>query len=204
MKEYQSNSHKSKEERAAAETTTEKRVEKVVSGNVKTRDNKARKFADIFISEDAANVKSYVFMDVLVPAIKKAISDIVTDGIDMVLYGSTGGSRRKSSGGGNKVSYRSYYDDRPRDRRDEHVARTRFEYDDIIFESRTDAERVRMQMFDTIERYGYVTVADMYDLADLSAPYTGYNYGWTNIRTSEVQRVRDGYVLRLPIAMPID
>ena len=201
MKEYQSNSHKSKEERAAAETTTEKRVEKVVSGGVKTRDNKARKFTDIFISEDAANVKSYIFMDVLVPAIKKAISDIVTDGISMVLYGSTGGNR-KSGGGGNKVSYRSYYDE-PR-RRDEPIARSRFDYDDIIFETRTDAERVRMQMFDTIDRYGYVTVADMYDLADLQAPYTGYKYGWTNIRTSEVQRVRDGYILRLPKAMPID
>lgn len=53
-----------------------------------------QKFADVFISEDVNNVKSYIVMDVLVPAIKKAISDIVTNGIDMILYGETGKSKR--------------------------------------------------------------------------------------------------------------
>lgn len=38
----------------------------------------------MFISEDAGNIKSYVVLDVLVPAIKKAIADIVTGGIDML------------------------------------------------------------------------------------------------------------------------
>ena len=86
MEKYESNSHRSKELQRE-EAQSEKRVQKVVTGNVKTRKNEVRKFTDIFISEDAANVKSYIFMDVLVPAIKKAISDIVTDGVDMILYG---------------------------------------------------------------------------------------------------------------------
>ena len=53
-----------------------------------------QKFADVFISEDVNNVKSYIVMDVLVPAIKKAISDIVTNGIDMILYGKLGNQKR--------------------------------------------------------------------------------------------------------------
>ena len=94
MAEYQSNSHKSKAERAEiAKAAEEKKVKKVVSGKVKTKKNDGRKLASMFISEDAADVKSYVIMDVLIPAIKKAISDIVTDGIDMILYGGKGGNR---------------------------------------------------------------------------------------------------------------
>lgn len=202
MREYQPNSHKSKEEAAVAETNKERKVRKVVSGNVKTKKNDKRKLANIFISDEAANVKSYVFMDVLVPAIKKAISDIVTDGIDMILYGESRDRKRKSS---DKVSYRNYYDDRRGDRRDSgYRSGSRFDYDDLVFDTRGEAEAVREEMLDVIDRYGFVTVADMYDMADLSAPYTSSKYGWTNIRTAEVVRVRNGYILKLPKAMPID
>lgn len=203
MTEYQPNSHRSKELQAEKERE-EKKVKKVVSGKAKTKENKTRKITDVFISEDVNNVKSYIFMDVLVPAIKKAISDIVTDGIDMILYGESRGHKAKASG---NISYRSYYDDKRNDRRDGDRyggARSRFDYDDIVFPTRGDAELVREQMVELIDHYGVVTVADMYDMADLSAPYTSNKYGWTNIRNAEPIRVRDGYVLKLPKAMPID
>ena len=89
MEDYPSNSYNSRQYQKEKDSTTEpKKIESVVSGKVRTKKkSEARKFADIFITEDIANVKTYVFMDVLVPAIKKAISDIVTNGIDMILYG---------------------------------------------------------------------------------------------------------------------
>ena len=69
------------------QNSTEKRVQKVVKDPAKTKKNEVRKFADIFISEDISSVKNYIFMDVLVPAIKKAIYHIDTNGIQMFLYG---------------------------------------------------------------------------------------------------------------------
>lgn len=205
MTDYKSNSYKSKEELQSDPVVREKKVEKVVTGNVKTRDNKGRKLADIFIAEDASNVKSYIVWDVLIPAVKKAVSDIVTDGISMLLYGGTGGGSRGRNSSGSKVSYRSYYDDRRDDRRDDrYPVRGRFDYDDIVYETRGEAENVRRQMFDVIDRYGYVTVADMYDLSGITPPYTSNNYGWVSIRNAEAVRVRDGYVLRLPKASAID
>ena len=202
MAEYPANSHRSKE-LSTESRSEERKVQKVVSGKVTTKKNEVRKLTDIFISEDARNVKSYIFMDVLVPAIKKAISDIVTDGIDMILYGGSGSGRKTKPS--NNVSYRNYYES-PRNSmssRNE-PQRSRFDYDDIVFESRGEAELVREQMVDMIERYGFVTVADMYDMADLTSPYTSNKYGWTNIRSAEAVRVRDGYILKLPKAMPID
>ena len=204
MAEYKSNSHKSKAE-AKESATEEKRVKQTISGRTSTKTNEARKFAGLLISEDAANVKSYVLMDVLVPAIKKAISDIVTDGIDMILYGESRGGRKSSSGG--RVSYRSYYDDRDRRDRDrdrERSSNSRFDYDDIVFETRGDAEFTKDQMNDILDTYGMVTVSDMYEIARLTPPYTASRYGWFNIRTAEVVRVRNGYVLKLPKAMAID
>ena len=198
------NSHKYKEQQKEA-ATEEKRVTKVVKGPVKTKTNEARKLADIFISEDIANVKNYIFMDVLVPAIKKAIYDIVTNGIDMFLYGGTGKNKSTSSGG--KVSYRNYYEQKNNSsyRGSENVKpRNGFEYDDIIFDNRGEAEAVKQQMQDVIGRYGVVTVADLYDMADLTAPYTSQKYGWMDVSGAEAVRVRDGYMLKLPRAVPID
>ena len=193
MRDYQPNSNKYKEDHK------EKTVKKVVNGKVKTKKNEGRKLMNMFISEDAQNVKSYIVLDVLVPAIKKAILDIVTDGADMILYGGSHGGKRKS---GNKVSYRSYYDDKKDDK--DYRSKGRFDYDDLVFDSRSECEAVREQMVEIIDQYGFVTVADMYDMADLPAPYTSSKYGWTNIRTAETIRGRDGYVLKLPKAMPID
>lgn len=203
MREYQPNSHKSKEEAKTSEIvpSEKKKVQKVVSGKVKTKSNEKRKLASMFISEDATNVKSYIIFDVLVPTIKKTVFDVVTDSLDMILNGGTSGKKHKS---GNKISYRSYYDDKREERDGGYRARNRFDYDDLIFDSRSECEAVREQMVDLIDAYGFVTVADMYDMADIPAPYTSNKYGWTNIRTAETVRVRDGYVLKLPKAMPID
>ena len=201
---YTPNSHKYREEQKQA-ASEEKRVQKVVKGQAKTKKNEIRKLADIFISEDVSSVKSYIFMDVLVPAIKKAIYDIVTNGIDMFLYGGTG--KGKSSPSGTKVSYRSYYDQKNSNssyRGSENKPRNGFDYDDIVFSNRGEAEAVKQEMMAAIEKYGVVTVADLYDMADLPAPYTSQKYGWMSVSNAEAIRTRDGYVLKLPRAVPID
>ena len=198
---YKPNSHRSKVDQK--EQPNEKKVQKVVRGKVKTKKKKTR-LKDVFISEDAANVKSYVFMDVLVPAVKKAISDIVRDGIDMILYGEA--HSRKSSSNASYVSYRSYSD---RDRREERRysdsrVRSAYSYDDIILETRGEAEDVLTRMDELIDTYGIVSVADMYDLVGISGNYTDNKYGWTNLRNAEPVRVRDGYMLKLPKPGPIN
>lgn len=206
MEEFKPNSHKFKEEQKES-SENRKKVNKVVTGVAKPRKrSELTKFADVFISEDAANVKSYILMDVLVPAIKKAISDIVTNGIDMILYGETGHTKKNSNT--SKVSYSKYYKDRDDDRRPSRdtSARSRFDYDDIVFENRGDAEAVLDQMYELIDRYNVVSILDLYDMADLTPPpYTSKRYGWTSLRGAEALRTRDGgYILKLPRPMPID
>lgn len=200
--EYKSNSHRSKEGKTEA-LTDRKKVEKVVHGRVRTKPKSGvSKITDVFISEDAANVKSYIVMDVLVPAVKKAISDIVRDGIDMILYGESRG--RKSSSASGYVSYRDYSRSDDRDRFRDSRSRSIYAHDDIILDSRGEAEEVLTRMDELIDTYGNVSVADLYDLVGKSSEYTDNKYGWTNIHNAEPIRVRDGYMLKLPKALPIN
>lgn len=202
MEDYKSNSHKSKE--AAPVPAERKKLDKVVSGNVKVKKKSSvHKFTDVFISEDVSNVKSYILMDVLVPAIKKAVSDIVTNGIDMILYGGNGGNRKRSTNG-NYISYNNYSDRRREDRNyTPSTTRTAYSYDEVLIPSRGEAEEVLSRMDELIEAYERVSVADFYDLVGVTCDYTDNKYGWTNIRNAEVVRVRDGYKIKLPKALPL-
>lgn len=198
---YKPNSFKAKEEQ---KETTEKKVEKVASGKVKKK-NEAQKFASAFLSEDISNIKSYALTGVLIPAVKKAIYDIITEGIDMLLYGGSGRGKKTTQAG--KVTYASYYDKRRNedDRRyDSPRTRTAYSYDEVTVDSRMDAEEVLARMDELIEKYGMVSVADLYDLVGITGNYTDNKYGWTSLRNAEPVKTRDGYLIKLPRATPLD
>lgn len=175
-------------------------VKKVVTGGVATKKKGSlSRLSGQIISEDAKGVKDYVFMDVLIPAIKKAISDIVTNGIDIILYGEAGRTKKKA---GTYTAYNSFSksDQRPRARVSE-----AWDLDDVIFDERGDAEIVVDQMYELMDRYGYVLVADLYDLAGITPPYTANKYGWMSLKRIEVIRARGGgYSINLPRPMAID
>ena len=202
MEDYKPNSHRFKEEQST-KPEERKKLEKVVTGKVRTKKkSETSKLAEIFIADDAANVKDYILMDVLVPAVKKAISDIVRDGIDMILYGEASGKRRSSTNS-TYVSYNKCSYPREYDRRESQRTRGGYNPDDIVLETRGEAEEVLARMDELIDMYGQVSVADLYDLVGKTCEYTDNKYGWTNIRNAEPVRVRDGYLLKMPKALPI-
>lgn len=71
---------------------------------------------------------------------------------------------------------------------------------ELIYETRDDAEKVLNGMSEIIDNYGFVTVADLYDISGLpGAYYTDSIIGWKgSIKESTIKKVRDGYVIDLP------
>lgn len=204
MENYASNSHKSKEQPALPD----KKAKKVVSGKVQTKKkSEIRKFTDIFVAGDLASVGEYLFYDIVVPNVKRLVEDISVSGIRMFLHGRDGAKSSGSSYGAPKISYRNYYEQDKRDTRgarDDYRARNRFDYDEIVFDSRGDAEVVLTQMDEMLDRYKVVSVLDMYDAAGITPPYTADKYGWTDLHSASIVPVRNGYVIKLPKAFPLD
>lgn len=199
MNDIKPNSHKYK-----TENSEKKKIEPVVKSGAKLRKkNEFQKVAGSIISEDAKSVKSYILMDVLVPAIKDAIEDIVTNGIRMLLRGDTSARRSGPSGGISHISYNKAYD--RRDRSSLGRPRGVMDFDDLILPTRYEAEEVLRSLDDLIETYRIVSVADMYEAAGIrDFEYTARNYGWKDIRRAEVVRVKNGYWLKMPNVSPID
>ncbi len=194
MENYKSNSHKPKEEQ---------KNEKIITGTARVKKKSGvNKLANVFVSEDACNVKSYILTDVLIPAVKKAIFDAVTNGIDLILYGETGRTTKNSNA--SKVSYWSGRNNENR----RSISNTRnaygYNYDDIVLDNRGEAEAVLTRMDEIIDVYHLASVADLYDLVGITGNYTDNKYGWTDIRSASIVRVRDGYMIKMPKAMPLN
>lgn len=207
---YNPNSNKflTKDKPTEEENLGKKKVDKVVSGSVKTKKKSSlSKFADTFIEEDKDTVVGYILSEVLIPSFKKMVSDTIKTGIDKMLYGDAEVSRSNSPA--SKISYSNYYNDKSSYSRSSSTTpvsnrRDTYEYYNIVLETRGDAEAVLMGMDDIIAKYEIVSVADLYDLVGIAGSYTDYKYGWTDIRSARIERVRDGYVIRMPKALPLD
>ncbi len=195
------NSRKYREEKRQREEAEREKLKPVASGKV-TKKNKAS-MKEVFFAEDMGSVKSYIFTDVIIPAAQNLIEDIVTNGIRYLVRGTAAPSRDRGSGRSSYIQYGKCSENSSR-RTADPTQKQRFDFNSVIFEVRGDAELVLQKMDELMEDYDYVRVSDFYDLSEISAPPQAYRYGWTDIRSAEVVRDRDGFRIKLPKAMPID
>lgn len=73
-----------------------------------------------------------------------------------------------------------------------------FNWQNIIFAYRTDAEDVLSRMTDLIKYYGRFSVADLYDLVGITSANDGSHRGWYDIKSAYVEPVDKGYNIILP------
>lgn len=163
-----------------------------------------RKFADVFLGEEVKDVKSYILQDVIIPTLKNTIIDVVSGGIEMLLLGKT--SNRRSSGNRSNnghTPYSSYYyggqpqKQQPNNYHQQPVSR--YGVDDLIFQTHSEASDLLAAMFDYMKDYdGMISVADLYEMVGHPSVYTDNAWGWTDLGSANIRRVRDGFLLVLP------
>ena len=202
---YKPNSHKAKKEEQAKPP---KDIQKVITGGVKSKDQPmAKKMARSFLADDIANVKSYIILDVLIPTIKEAISQIIKNGSDMLIFGDVKpvGSTRRGGYNYNGISSGKTSmitnPHRTANRRAMH------DFREVTFETRSDAMEVLSQLNELIENYGSATVEDFYIFIGegKTAKYTDRKWGWTNLEGRNIERVLGGgYMIDLPPAEALE
>ena len=160
----------------------------------------------LFAGETTRQIANYVLWDVVVPAAKSTIQDIITNALDMALYNEPDrlGTGRRPVRRDRDRSFISY--DRVRANK---VSRPthkkgRNSFDDLIIDSRGEAEEVLTVLTETIDLYGATSVADLYDTVGIDSEFTDNKWGWYNLSRAGVKRGRYGYYLDLPIPEPLD
>lgn len=197
MDELKSNSYRSRMQQRDVESSEPKHIERVITSEVRTKKKSGiHKFLDVIIgSGGVEDVTERLSTD-----IRKSIANSITDVVQMALVGTT--SRGNSNNNGNRISYRNNYQQSGQNQSAVRVSKTTYDYEDIIFDTRGEAEKVLQSMDDVISRYGFISIGDMYDMVGITANYTDNKYGWTDLKGAHPERVNGGYILKLPSANP--
>lgn len=217
MDQFPSNSQRALRSEVESGGAKREPVEQIVTSTVVQRKRPlSKKFVDTFFGGDAKGTMLYVVGDILVPAAKDMITDAFTQGFERMIFGeSRSGNRRNSSRSGGRPGYVNYgrmgRDVRGREpesnREISRSARTNHEFDEIILNTRAEAEMVIRRLGDMIDQYEVATVADLYNLVGITPQHTDGKWGWEgdDMHLAGVERVRSGgYLLDLPKPKPVD
>lgn len=205
MDDFPGNSRSQRSPEVEPDKKAEK-LEKVVTGKVMRRQKPlGRRFVETFFS-GANNVWAYVLHEILIPAAKDTISDVVSQGVERMVYGEgRSASRRTGQRPGHSPNYVNYSRYSRGGAREEprtlsRRARSAHDFQEIILATRAEAEDVLDGLFSAISKYDQVTVSDLYDLLGIPSNFTDERYGWRDgdLRGAGPTRVQGGYLLDLP------
>ena len=175
--------------------------EKKVIAKAKVQKKSAIKEAlRTFFAQHLAEIAEHLVVDVANPAAKNAITDMVTQGIQQLLYGEVDPRRRSTSG------YTSYSSSARSDRSRGHYESRRYErreprqpkptnVEDLVFDTRGDAVDVIEFIAESIEQYGQVSVADLMSSVGIQPRYTDERWGWTTTDAFEIRQIREGWLV---------
>ena len=179
------------------------KIEKVVKNRVTTQKKSlGQKFGETFLSDESGGVGSYIFNDVLIPALKDTFVDMVEGAINMAFYGDT---RHRSRGRSSveRVSYDDRFDDRRR--RSAPRGRARYDMDNIRFKTRADADLTLDTLTEYLDKYDSVSVGDVYESLGIPTQANDFHYGWYELGGAHIRKSRDGgYVLEMPRLEELD
>jgi hypothetical protein len=223
MADYPSNSQRSKNKKLPEK----KKVEQIVTGEVvRQKKPMGRRVKNMILGINPKGVWLHIWFNILIPAAQDTVIDSVEEALHRTIGGDSryGDNRRNRSRSRNRnrgqyndpgyVDYRGISrkprDNRRDDFRDEFRdissrGRAIHDFDEILLPSRVEADEVLDQMFEHIADYETVSVSDLYGFLGIDSSFTDQKWGWMDISTADITRVRGGkFLLDLPKPVPID
>ena len=152
-----------------------------------------------------------IMADILIPAAKDTIYNMLNSFMSSILYGNAEIPTRGRSGNMRTMDGRPYNDysnpsRAPFAARQANMQRSVYDYGSIEFETRGDAEVVLGYMRDICDEQGFCTVFNYYEITGNRPNSTDINYGWYELPEGivKVQKKFNGYYrLTLPPVVAI-
>lgn len=170
------------------------------------------KFLMTFFEEDIDSIWDHIKTQVLKPYAKEIAANIVTDSVNMALYGDTRRSRSRRTdastyhAASNRRTSRAIRESNSRARR----SSSSYILDDVIVvgdekeSGKEKAEGIIDTLCNRIEDYDEVPVGDLYDLVGARTTPVDYDYGWENVSGYSIRPLGDDewqIIMPKPIAL---
>lgn len=172
---------------------------------VKKEGSKLGEIVETFVINDIKDIKTSILLDYIVPGLK----DLATGIIDSIF--NKGNINRTSDRYSGRTRYEGAYRGNTRSPRQNssmeyRIQRNYYDYRNLTWNTRGQAEVALNSLWDILDQYKVVSIADLFDIAQCTPPgdSSGNNYGWFDLSGSDVIRTFDGkYLIKLPPAVSL-
>lgn len=184
---------------------SENKLKPVAEGK-KIKSSNAKSVRSMILSEETDGIGSYILNDILIPAVKELIADVIINSTNMTLFGNSRGTRRGIT---DNVSFRNNYNristskvsnsrsyERQLPARSERYST--YQYDQVGFGSKREAEEVIDCLNEIIDTYNHASVMDFYELAKVTGEFTDNDYGWTSPIPNRTRYTSSGWIIDFP------
>ena len=166
-----------------------------------------QKLKEAMFSEDIGNgsVTEYVFFRILIPSVKRVLSDMANTAINMAL--GLDPKTRTIGTGNTHTANASVYRERNFNRPSDSYGRNRESLSELEWDEKT-ADDIYEQVRDLIERYGECSIGDVYSIMGLGDRIrtTDSKWGWTTMRGIEIVAMdaqHERNIIDFPSARPL-
>jgi hypothetical protein len=192
-------------DKTAGEPQPKKKVFTPVASGAKKVDRPAtRRFFDFLFAESPKALAGKVARDVLWPRAKAGFEEAANsflagmlwgDGVNRPLPNIVKGTVLRGGG----MNYQAISTQNSMTQaRQANVSRSSGNYQDLVLPTQPMAEAVLGNMYELLNEYRMVAVADLYEAAGVTPAPSDNAYGWMSMDGARISKVRDGYLLELP------
>jgi hypothetical protein len=184
-----------------------KKIEPIipVGAAVQVKRPASRRFFDFLFAESPKQLGSKIGRDIIVPRIKAGFEEAANSFLAGMLWGNDGGRpvsnivrQAAMRGGGVNYSGISVSGNPMTQAMQASQPRSHGNYQDLTLPTQQYAEMVLANMYDLLNQYRIVAVADLYEIVNISPQPSDNAYGWTSLEGARISKVREGYLLELP------
>lgn len=199
-------------EETTVEATPVKKETKQIVQTVQPKKNLFQRFTTGLLGPDGLKgIGRYVAEQILIPTAKQMLSDGLTTGINMAIYGEdvkTNTTRYSRPGYINYNKVGSGVVNRMTHSQPNNVVHPKLnnQIEEFLFATRNEAQMVLEELMRNAEMYTVATVADYYELIGQPSHFTYNNYGWSfeQLRGTALTNRGGYYALLLPNPLEVE
>jgi hypothetical protein len=210
------NSHQARAaaEAASAPAPQREKLQSVVKKGtvIQKKPNILKRVGRSMVADDVHDVGDFVVTDILVPALRNLLYDVVVGGAGRTIFGSAQARRPGVNPGlfgtaqNLKTAYHAASNPQAAPVAQPGLtkqAQARFDFSEISLTDHSEAMYIIELLKQRVADYGTASVADLYDLLGHTGAFTDQNWGWNDLSVARVHQNRAGFVLDLPHPVPL-
>lgn len=139
------------------------------------------RFKEDFFKVSLKDVKDRMFEEVVMPGIKDLVYDFIVTGVGVWFFDNIRGNRKANNTSSSYTSYGSYTNGGQNRQERPSQARKSSVVEDHYVETKEDRDYVVSMLFEYLDRYTKVQVANYYSLINFEIKDTDWNWGWYSL-----------------------